>query len=208
MTVVSLAALVLAGGASRRMGTTDKPLLLVGRHPMIAWVIHALAVTDMAISANGDPTRFSAFGLPVLDDGEFVGQGPLAGLLAGLDWAATIGAAVLLTAPGDTPFLPAGLAKSLSPAPCAVTDKGKRHHLIASWPVSARDILREMLTVSNRRSVGAFAERIGMRYRSIPKRSWDSFANINTPKDLEAARLWAGERSPRQLASPDQGLST
>ena len=76
--------LVLAGGEARRMGGGDKPLLMVGGQPMLASVIAALGLQPIAISANGDPARFAAFGLPVLPDGAFQGQGPLAGLLAGL----------------------------------------------------------------------------------------------------------------------------
>ena len=74
------------------MGGGDKTLLPIGGRPMLAWVIAALGVNDIAISANGDRARFGAFNRPVLPDGPFPGQGPLAGLLAGLDWAAGGGA--------------------------------------------------------------------------------------------------------------------
>jgi molybdopterin-guanine dinucleotide biosynthesis protein A len=93
------AALVLAGGEARRMGGGDKPLLTVGDQTMLASVIAALDLPHTAISANGDPARFAAFGLPVLSDGPFRGQGPLAGLLAGLEWAASLGMTALLTRP-------------------------------------------------------------------------------------------------------------
>jgi molybdenum cofactor guanylyltransferase len=88
MTDERIAGLVLAGGAARRMGGGDKPLLEVGGQPMLARVIAALGVTPIAISANGDPARFAEFGLPVLPDGDFAGQGPLAGGLAGYDMPA------------------------------------------------------------------------------------------------------------------------
>ncbi|OYV34196.1 MAG: molybdenum cofactor guanylyltransferase [Rhodospirillales bacterium 20-64-7] len=207
MTSVRVAGLVLAGGESRRMGIMDKPLLPVGGRPMIAWVIEALGVVDIAISANGDLARFAAFGLPILPDGEFSGQGPLAGLLAGLDWAATLGADVLLSAPGDTPFLPADLAASLSPPPCAVESDGRKHHLIALWPVSKRHILRTMLLTSGPRRVEAFAERVGMRYHEFPRQPPNAFANVNTPTDLEAARLWVSESDPVSPDNPGQGTS-
>ena len=88
----STAALILAGGKASRMGGGDKPLLDVGGSSMLARVIAALRpdAAAVAISANGDPARFGAFALPVLPDGAFVDQGPLAGVLAGLDWAATL----------------------------------------------------------------------------------------------------------------------
>ena len=90
---MSTAALILAGGGATRLGGGDKPLLEVGGTPMLARIIAALRpdASAIAISANGDPTRFAAFGLPVLPDGAFAGQGPLAGVLAGLDWAAATG---------------------------------------------------------------------------------------------------------------------
>jgi molybdopterin-guanine dinucleotide biosynthesis protein A len=114
--VTRIAGLILAGGAASRIGGGDKPLLNVGGRPMLARILHTLAadLTDIAISANGDPTRFASLGCPVLDDGVFVGEGPLAGILAGLDWAAGLGCSALLSVPGDTPFVPRGLAALLA----------------------------------------------------------------------------------------------
>ena len=150
------AALVLGGG--------DKPLLTVGGGSMLASVIAALDVQPIAISANGDPVRFAEFGRPVLGDCGFFGQGPLAGILAGLEWAATLGSTAPLTTPGDTPFVPRGPAAWLAPAPCCVTTAGRRHHLVALWPVDFADALRAVLSAPGSRRVGSFAERIGMRY--------------------------------------------
>ncbi len=96
-------------------------------HPM-ALFVRAEPVGAIALRAGGDPARFARFGLPVLDDGVFAGAGPLAGVLAGLDWAAGLGATDLLSVPGDTPFIPAGLVGALGPAPaCAVSGgRGRR----------------------------------------------------------------------------------
>jgi molybdopterin-guanine dinucleotide biosynthesis protein A len=182
------AALVLAGGEARRMGGGDKPLLTVGRRTMLESVIAALDLPHIAISANGDPARFAAFGLPVLSDGPFPGQGPLAGLLAGLDWAASLGMTALLTAPGDTPFLPHGLADWLAPAPCCVSSDGSRHYLVALWPIDCADALRGLLSVPGSRRVADFAARIGMRYAEYGVRTGDPFANVNTPEDLARVR--------------------
>jgi molybdopterin-guanine dinucleotide biosynthesis protein A len=115
-----LAAVILAGGRASRMGGGDKPLLMLGGTPMLTRIIAAVAVetATVALSANGDPGRFARFGRPVLADPPgFARQGPLAGLLAGLDWAAGQGAEALLSVPGDTPFMPPGLAAALAPAP-------------------------------------------------------------------------------------------
>jgi molybdopterin-guanine dinucleotide biosynthesis protein A len=146
---------------------------------------------DIAISANGDASRFAAFGRPVLDDGSFVGEGPLAGILAGLDWAFFIGADALLSVPGDTPFIPRGLVETLSPPPSCAASNDRVHHLVALWPVGARVALRAHLSQASGRHVGRFAEMIGMRRVDFPLATWDPFLNVNTPADLEAARFWA-----------------
>jgi molybdenum cofactor guanylyltransferase len=189
MTSPATAALVLAGGQARRMGGGDKPLTLLAGRPMLAWVMEALNTPNTAISANGDPARFASFNCPVLADGAFAGQGPLAGLLAGLEWAAALGAQVLLTAPGDTPFLPHGLASRLSPAPSAARSNGRNHHLVALWPVSAAGLLRQRLSRPGHQRVSHFASEIGMRYVEFVVRSHDPFVNINTSEELEKARM-------------------
>jgi molybdenum cofactor guanylyltransferase len=183
-----IAGLVLAGGEARRMGGGDKPLLTVGDRPMLASVIAALGVQPIAISANGDPARFAAFELQVLSDGPFQGQGPLAGLLAGLRWAASLGMTSLLTAPGDTPFLPPDLATRLHPAPCCASSHGRRHHLVALWPVSCANTLYSVLATPGSRRVADFAERIGMHYADFSVPRGDPFANVNTPGELAQAR--------------------
>ncbi len=184
-------AVVLAGGDARRMGGADKPLLAVGGQAMLARVIAALDLADIAISANGDPSRFDGFGLPVLPDGEFAGQGPLAGILAGLDWAEGLGATALLTVPCDTPFVPTGLASALAPAPACAASGGQAHHLVALWPMSCRHALRRHLSMLNRRDVRHFAVMIGMRRVDFPPGKWDPFLNVNTPEELAQARALA-----------------
>jgi molybdopterin-guanine dinucleotide biosynthesis protein A len=188
-----IAALVLAGGAARRMGGGDKPLLEVGGAPILARVLAVLRLEAdaLAISANGDPARFASFGPPVLADGAFAGQGPLAGVLAGLDWAVGAGAEALLTVPGDTPFVPAGLAAALAPAPACAASAGHTHHLVALWPVDCREALRTLLSHPGSRAVGGFAAQIGMRAVAFPAGPWDRFLNVNTPAELDAARRLA-----------------
>jgi molybdenum cofactor guanylyltransferase len=186
----STAALILAGGKASRMGGGDKPLLDVGGSSMLARVIAVLRpdAAAIAISANGDPARFAAFAVPVLPDAAFEGEGPLAGLLAGLDWAVTLHAAALLTVPGDTPFVPAGLATALAPPPACAATGDRGHHLVALWPVACRDDLRRLLSVPGRRNVEHFARLIGMRRVDFPLAKWDAFVNVNTPDDLALAR--------------------
>jgi molybdopterin-guanine dinucleotide biosynthesis protein A len=191
MTDSRIAALVLAGGEARRMGGGDKPLLTVGGRTMLASVIAALDVPDIAISTNGDPARFASFGVPVLPDGLFFGQGPLAGLLAGLEWAGSLGMDALLTAPGDTPFLPPGLAARLAPAPGCAQSRGRRHHLVALWPVNCAKALHDLLSAPGPRGVGVFSQQIQMRYVEIDVPARDPFANVNSPDDLAQARAYA-----------------
>jgi molybdopterin-guanine dinucleotide biosynthesis protein A len=171
----------------------DKPLLDVGGVPMLARIVATLRADRhvIAISANGDPARFAGFTLPVLPDGAFSGEGPLAGVLAGLDWAATLGVEALLTVPGDTPFIPRGLAVALAPPPSSAATNGRAHHLVALWPVACRADLRRVLSAPGPRDIGRFAAGIGMRRVDFAVAKWDPFLNVNTPEDLAAARALA-----------------
>jgi molybdopterin-guanine dinucleotide biosynthesis protein A len=175
------------------LGGIDKPLLRLGQSTILARIISILDLEHIAISANGDKSRFASYGLPVFDDGPFSGQGPLAGILAGLDWAYATGASALLSVPGDTPFLPHGLAASLAPPPACAASGGRFHHLVALWPVSARIAVREHLSRPGPRHVARFAEMIGMRQVDFPPSACDSFLNVNTPSDLEIARSRVGD---------------
>jgi molybdopterin-guanine dinucleotide biosynthesis protein A len=186
-----IAGLILAGGGGQRMGGLDKPLLTLGRETFLDRIIRAMDPPDIAINANGDPARFASHGLPVLDDGPFSGQGPLAGVLAGLIWAERLGAEALLTVPGDTPFIPAGLAAALAPAPACAASGGQTHHLVALWPVAVRAGLQDLLSRPGPRHVVRFAEAIGMRRVDFPAVPWDPFTNVNTPDELERARILA-----------------
>ncbi len=174
------------------MGGGDKPLLSLAGQSMLARILATLAPdhAHVAISANGDPARFGT-ALPVLAD-PVAGQGPLAGILAGLDWAASLGADALLSVPGDTPLIPPGLAARLAPAPSVAESGGRRHHLVALWPVAAAPALRAFLARPGPRSVRAFAETLPARPVAFPG---DPFSNVNTPEDLAAldARVRSGE---------------
>jgi molybdopterin-guanine dinucleotide biosynthesis protein A len=187
-----IAALVLAGGEARRMGGGDKPLLLLNGRTMLSHVLAALAPSHehVALSANGDPARFAHLGLPVLPDA-IAGQGPLAGVLAGLEWAASLGLGTLLTVPGDTPFIPRNLAATLSPAPSLAESGGRQHHLVALWPVACAPALRAWLANDGPLSVNRFAASLAPRVVAF---AGDPFFNVNTPADLAEAEA--------MLASP------
>ncbi len=122
----------------------------------------------------------------MLPDGAQAGKGPLAGLAAGLAWAAGIGAGSLLTVPVDTPLIPRQLLTALTPPPAAASYQGRRHHLVALWPVSILPALISYLQQSQTYKVHDFAAGCGIRDVKFAGAA-DPFLNINTPADLAAA---------------------
>ena len=186
---------ILAGGRATRMGGGDKPLRLVAGRPLLVRAVERLApqVAGLAINANGDPSRFSAFGLPVIADGAANFPGPLAGVLAGLDWAAAQGARHVLTAAGDSPFFPADLGARLAaalsanaPIAIAASADGSPHPTFGLWPVALREDLRAALAAGFRK-VSLWAERHGAAFVPFPDKPFDPFFNVNAPDDIAAA---------------------
>ncbi len=189
---------ILAGGQATRMGGGDKGLLLLDDRPILAHVIERLRpqVDGLALNANGDPARFAAFGLTVLPDETDDYPGPLAGVLAGLDWAAGEGAEAIVTAASDTPFFPddfvaalriaagTGLAEAATMAP----DGPRRHPTFGIWPVSSREDLRCAMTRGTRK-VTAWTDAVGVGRATFTDP--DAFFNVNTPADLIRARSLA-----------------
>lgn len=193
---------ILAGGRSQRMGGGDKALRLLGGKPLLVHVIDRLRpqVDRMVLNANGDPYRFATFGLPVIPDsvGDFAG--PLAGILAGMDWAAKVPEVhSIVTVPADGPFLPRDLVHHLASqllaedAELAVAaSNGQPYPVIGLWPVALRDALRQALTVENEHKVDAWTARYRRVIAEFPAHPVDPFFNANTPEQLaEAERLLA-----------------
>lgn len=185
-----IAGIVLAGGRARRMGGADKPLLPLGDRPLIGHVIGRLGCAR-AINANGDPARFARFGLPVLADDMPGFAGPLAGILAGMDWAAARGFTHIASAAADTPFFPpdlvAQLARHSAPVVLAranTPDGMRRHPTFGLWDISLRHTLRPWLA-GGQRKLGQFAAEQGAILAEIPGE--EPFFNINTPEDLARA---------------------
>ena len=189
---------ILAGGQATRMGGGDKGLLPLGRGTLLSSVIARLEpqVAGLALNANGDPARFDGFGLPVLPDSIDGFAGPLAGVLAGLDWAATQGAETIVTAAADTPFFPCDLVPHLlmvgegmdAPLVLATTPDPKRgtarHPTFGLWPVALRNDLRAALE-GGLRKVVLWTDQHGGR--SALFRDEAAFFNVNTPEDLAQA---------------------
>jgi molybdopterin-guanine dinucleotide biosynthesis protein A len=185
---MTIAALILAGGQGTRLAGADKAFVTLAGHSLITHLLTRLApqATNIAISANGDATRFAQFSLPVLPDHE-VGKGPLGGVLAGLTWAADLGASALLTIPVDTPFIPDNLLTRLTPAPSVACYRGRQHHLVSLWPVSALAPLARFLEPDGQYKVRDFLSLLRARQVAF-NAPFDPFHNINTPADLEAAK--------------------
>lgn len=186
---------LLAGGLARRMGGGDKPLLQIGGRPIIELAIERLApqCAGLIINANGDPTRFASFGLPVVADSVPDFAGPLAGVLAAME--AARGVADVVSAPADTPFLPTDLverlyaARAAAGAEIAVAASGDRvHHAVALWPVKLGEALRHALVEEDLRKVSAFIARYPSVTVEWPAQPHDPFFNVNRPEDLALAQ--------------------
>jgi len=193
--------IILAGGLASRMGGGDKGRLMLGDRTILAHVIDRLSPQGggLALNANGDPARFADLGLPVVADSIEGYAGPLAGVLAGLDWAAGQGADHIVTAAADTPFLPRDLVVRLAAAAegegttiaLAATpdpERGRvRHPTFGLWPVALRDDLRTAL-LDGLRKVVLWTDRHGAATAMFPVEPFDPFFNVNTPEDLSRAR--------------------
>ncbi len=193
----SILGVILAGGQARRLGGGDKALREVAGRPLLAHAIERLTpqVTRIAINANGDPRRFEPFGLPVVPD-SVAGAGPLAGVLAGLDWAAknTPDCEWVATVATDAPFFPQDLVAHLLSATtsesadlaCAETG-GRTHPVFGLWPVRLRGDLRHALVDEGIRKVDLWTARHRLAVVSFPAPVVDPFFNINHPEDVVAA---------------------
>ena len=203
MTMDTVPGVILAGGLARRMGGGDKPMRMIGRRTSLARVIARLSpqCSPLILNANGDPTRFSAFGLPVVPDQVADFPGPLAGILAGLDWVAANQPTSqwMLSAAGDCPFLPRDLvarlvaARATEHAELAVAaSDGQSHPVIGLWPVGLREELRHALVVDDIRKIDRFTARYRLATVTWSTTPLDPFFNANTSDDLaEAERLAA-----------------
>ncbi|HWP25655.1 MAG TPA: molybdenum cofactor guanylyltransferase MobA [Xanthobacteraceae bacterium] len=191
--------LILAGGLARRMGGGDKIMLEVGGKRILDRVLERLRPQCAAIilNANGDPARFAHAQLPVVPDSipEYVG--PLAGILAGLEWAAAHRPDLtdVVSVPGDCPFLPHDLVSRLdairtaahTPLACAKSGDW-RHPVVGLWPVALREDLRAALCGEGVRKIEVWTARYGVALASWPDQPFDPFFNVNTPDDVTAAQ--------------------
>lgn len=188
----------LAGGQARRMGGIDKPFISIGgqtilHHQMAATSGHKLRV----INANGDLSRFSGYGLPVIPDSVADWPGPLAGILACLDWLADTHPScdLLLSCATDAPFIPPDLADRLVAARTAdqavlaqARSGGRRHPVFGLWPVSLRTDLRTALLDHGVRKIDDFTQSYSLAIADFDGQP-DPFSNVNRPEDVAAAQI-------------------
>lgn len=196
-----IAGVILAGGRATRMGGGDKGLKIVAGRRLIDHVIDRLSpqVSGLAINANGDPSRWAEFGLPVLSDSLPDFPGPLAGVLAGLDWAAENGFGAVVSVAADTPFFPrdlvAGLRDAAGPSGLCLaaspdeTRRIQRQPTFGLWPVALRHDLRRALR-SGLRKVVIWTDGHGAG-QAVFSGAADPFFNVNTPEDLAQAEAIA-----------------
>ena len=202
----SVAGVLMAGGQSRRMGGGDKCLRPLAGKPILTHAIDRVRpqVGPLVLNANGDPSRFAAFGLPVVADvvGDFAG--PLAGVLTGLEWAAEQAPSCtwLASFATDAPFLPEDLVARLLAAvvaegadmACAASD-GRDHPVFGLWPLRLRHDLRQAMVAEGIRKVDIWTARFKLVSVDFPLVETaagprDPFFNANRPEDLaEAERL-------------------
>jgi molybdopterin-guanine dinucleotide biosynthesis protein A len=195
---VKVVGLLLAGGQSRRMGGGDKALRLLGGIPLLDRVIERLRpqVDTLVLNANGDPSRFAAFGLPVVPDSVPGFAGPLAGVLAGLDWTAEHqpDCPLVVSVATDAPFLPsdlvvrliAGIERDGGDLACAASE-GRAHPVFGLWPVRLREDLRRAVVDEGIRKVDQWTARHRLATVSFAADPTDPFFNANRPEDFAAA---------------------
>ena len=193
---------LLAGGLARRMGGGDKPLKEIAGRTILERAIERLApqCAALILNANGDQARFAFTGLTVVADDVPGFAGPLAGILAALDWTARNRPEIawVASAAGDSPFLPHDLVARLHAAreaagvPLACAESGGQAHPVNGlWPVALRDDLRHALVAEDMRKIDRWTARHGVAHASWPAEPLDPFFNANTPQDIAAAERLA-----------------
>jgi molybdenum cofactor guanylyltransferase len=197
--------LVLAGGLARRMGGGDKARIRICGRTILERVLATFKpqCAGAILNANGDPARFADTGLPVVADSVPDFPGPLAGILAGLDWAAAHAPDVgdMVSVPGDCPFLPGDLVERLAAArhaagtPLACARSGEwRHPTVALWRVTLRHDLRKAVVEEGLRKIESWTARHGVAIADWPDTPVDPFFNVNTPEDVAQAERIAAQQ--------------
>ena len=204
--------ILLAGGASTRMGGGVKCLLPLAGRPVLAHVIERLRpqIAQLVINANDDHAKFAQFGLPVISDVIGGRQGPLAGVHAGIVWARANlpEARFVITAAADTPFFPDDLVQRFraalgnsEPRLMVASSEENVHPVFGLWPVSLAAALERSLERGERK-VSAWVKEHGAEEVYFPPSeiggcAVDPFFNLNRPEDFAEAEALLAREAPR-----------
>jgi molybdenum cofactor guanylyltransferase len=201
---VGVIGVILAGGRGARLGG-GKPLRALAGRPMIAHVIDCLRPqTDaLLIAASGPDAALANFGCPLVHDQEPGQPGPLAGILAALEWAGVNApdARFLVSAPCDTPLLPIDLVAKLRAAAapdidvvCA-TSRGRAHFTVGLWRLGLVETLRAIAWRDQVRRMETAISRLRRADIDFDNPAHDPFDNANTPEDLVRIERLLRDRS-------------
>ncbi|QNT78941.1 molybdenum cofactor guanylyltransferase MobA [Entomobacter blattae] len=193
-----ITAVILAGGLSSRMGGGNKGLKLLNGQPLLTYIIKAITpqVSHSVINANGPPEALHSFHLPIQVDTLPGFQGPLAGILAGMEWALqhVPSCQYIVTIPADSPFIPSNLVEKLKEAQqkhhtilALARSNGQCHPVVGLWPLTLHHALHEALTREKIHKILRFTEKYSLAYADFSVEDIDPFMNINTPQDLQKA---------------------
>jgi molybdopterin-guanine dinucleotide biosynthesis protein A len=188
--VNDLAVVILAGGEGSRIGG-DKPLRMLGGERLIDRALRQARgwSAEVAVAVR-DAAQLGPLDAEVVSDAADV-EGPLGGLIAGLQWANARQRPLVLTIPADMPYLPIDLNDRLAAAlvdrSCSIASSGGQLHPVCGlWRSGAVERINEYLA-SRRRSLRGFAQMIGCAAVEWSAESDDPFFNINDPDDLAEA---------------------
>ena len=199
---------ILAGGKGRRMGGKEKALIRLLDRPLLSYVLEKVSgkVAPIALNINTNFDSFQKFGYKIIKDPIKGHLGPLAGILASLNWAKEINQDWVLTLPCDTPFLPKNLvqfmveAKNKTPEVDLVVAKsrGFNHPVIALWKSDINQKLQSALNEGVRK-IDIFTAQLNIAYvdfDNIQNSDFDPFTNLNAPPDLILAQQILGKLPP------------
>jgi molybdopterin-guanine dinucleotide biosynthesis protein A len=196
------------------MGGGDKSLRILAGRPILDHVVERIRpqVDVLALNANGNPARFRGWRLPVIPDSLAGWPGPLAGILAGMEWTQLNfpDATDIVSISTDSPFVPCNLVERVAEVRAAAgaeiaiaASGGRRHFVIALWPVRLASELLHVLTQEKLRKVESFASRYTIEFAAFPILPVDPFYNINNLEDLAEAERLMREEAGQQGCSPD-----
>lgn len=193
-----IAAVILAGGLARRMGGGDKPLMMLSGRPILSHIIDRIApqTNKLIINTNSSEAFFEEFNLPIVADSIDGFAGPLAGILAGMDWVASNmpKCRFMISVPGDGPFIPTDLVEKLMKpildgrATLSVASSGGRTQpVVGLWDVTLRDELRSAIVEEDIHKVDLWTGRYEISEVDFPIENYDPFFNANRPDDMSKA---------------------